>query len=122
MCTKYANGKVVGSEEIKGFVTVHTAVITKDEKSEYWTAPSLGCMVLKESRQLLDAGQWTGRTVTEATSASTQEPPASYFEIPADAKESRPAEYSRAFMPGVSTVILNRQEIKYDRDKASREQ
>ncbi|HUJ22002.1 MAG TPA: hypothetical protein VLX58_10795, partial [Bryobacteraceae bacterium] len=121
-CTNYTNGRVVGSEQIKGFVSVHTAVMTKDEKSEYWAAPSLGCIVLKESRQLLDAGQWTGRTVTEALSASTEAPPATYFEIPANAREARPTEYMTALTPAMSPTTLNRMEMKYDRDRASRAQ
>ena len=93
VCTQYASGNVVGTDNVQGFATVHTAVITNNERSEYWTAPSLGCMTLKEPHQIQDAGQWTGRTATEATRASTQEPPGPYFEIPADAKEVRPTEY-----------------------------
>ena len=101
---------------------VYPTVQRRNHDANHYAGARSGCIVLKESRQLLDAAQWTGRTVTEALSASTEAPPATYFEIPANAREARPTEYMTALTPAMSPTTLNRMEMKYDRDRASRAQ
>ena len=55
---------------------VYPTVQRRNHDANHYAGARSGCIVLKESRQLLDAAQWTGRTVTEALSASTEAPPA----------------------------------------------
>jgi|SRR6185295_7905708 len=106
------------SGKILGFDVVEVQQYQGNLDVVVWMAPDLACAPLKKivkkfSDDAGHEGEPDGATITEAFEASTEPPPDSEFEIPADAQEVNQSEWFKQALPEL--------DAKYTADKKSRE-